>query len=61
MHEILTQLLAVPNYKVVGVEMTEDIITLDLESTLNGAKCPRCGTYSTHLHENHPRTRHYWK
>ncbi len=56
MYEILTQLLSIPNYKVVGVEMTEDIITLDIDSTLNGAKCPRCGTYSTHLHENHPRT-----
>ena len=56
MHEILTQLLAIPNYKVVGVEMTEDTITLDIQSTLEGAKCPRCGSYCTDLHENHPRT-----
>ncbi len=55
MYEVLTQLLAIPNYRVVGVEMTEDTITLDIESTLEQDKCPRCGTYSTDLHENHPR------
>ena len=36
MHEILTQILAIPNYKVVGVEMTEDAITINIESTLGG-------------------------
>jgi transposase len=56
MYEILTQLLSIPNYKVVGVEMADDTITLDIESTLDGAKCPRCDTYCTDLHENHPRT-----
>ena len=56
MHEILTQLLAIPNYKVVDVEMANDTITLNIESTLKGAKCPRCGAYSTNLHEKHPRT-----
>lgn len=56
MYEILTQLLSIPNYKVVGVEMADDTITLDIESTLDGAECPRCGTYCTDLHENHPRT-----
>jgi len=56
MYEVLTQLLAIPNYKVVGVEMTEDTITLDIQSTLKGAKCPRCSSYCTDLHENHPRT-----
>lgn len=56
MYEILTQLLSIPNYKVVGVEMTDDTITLDIESTLDGAKCHRCGTYCTELHENHSRT-----
>ena len=55
MHEILTQLLAIPNYTVVGVEMTEDTITLSIESTLEGRKCPRCGRYCADLHENHPR------
>ncbi len=33
MYEILTQLLSIPNYKVVGVEMADDTITLDIEST----------------------------
>ena len=56
MYEILTQLLSIPNYKVVGVEMADDTITLDIESTLDGAECPRCGTYCTDLHEKHPRT-----
>jgi transposase len=56
MYETLTQLLAIPNYKVVGVEMTEDTITLDIQSSLKGAKCPRCGAYCTDLHENHQRT-----
>ena len=35
MHEVLTQLLAIPNYKVAGIEITNNIITLDIESTLN--------------------------
>jgi transposase len=56
MYEIPTQLLSIPNYKVVDVEIADDTITLDIESTLDGAECPRCGTYCTHLHENHPRT-----
>ena len=56
MYEVLTQLLAIPNYRVVGVEMTQDTITLDIQSTLKGAECPRCGVYCTDLHENHPRT-----
>jgi transposase len=55
MYEVLTQLLAIPNYRVVGVEMTEDTITLSIESTLEGGKCPRCGRYCADLHENHPR------
>lgn len=56
MYEILTQLLSIPNYKVVGVEITEDTIILDIESTKKGANCPRCGVYCTDLHENHSRT-----
>jgi hypothetical protein len=44
MYEILTRLLSIPNYKVVGIEMTDDTITLDIESTLDGAKCLRWGS-----------------
>ena len=56
MYKILTQLLSLANYKVVGVEMTDNTITLDIESTLDGAKCHRCGAYCTELHANHRRT-----
>lgn len=56
MYEILTQLLSIPNYKVIGVEMTDDTITLDIKSTLGEAKCPRCGASCTDMHENHART-----
>jgi transposase len=58
MYEILTQLLSIPNYIVVGVEIsndTNDTITLDIQSTMNGVNCPHCKTYCTDLHENHPR------
>ena len=55
MYEVLTQILAIPNYKVVKIEITQDHIILDIQSTLNGAKCPGCGTHCTDLHENHPR------
>jgi len=55
MYDILTQILSIPNYKVIGVEMIEDSITLDIQSTLNGANCPHCGVYCTDLHENHAR------
>lgn len=54
MYEVLTQLLSIPNYKVVGMEVT-DTITLSIQSTVEGDKCPICGTYCTDLHENHPR------
>ena len=55
MYEILTQILNIPNYEVVGVETSDEQIILDIQSTIKGAKCPRCGTYSSELHENHPR------
>jgi transposase len=55
MYEILTQILNIPNYEVVGVETNDEQITLDIQSTIKGAKCPRCGTCSSELHENHPR------
>ena len=55
MYEILTQILNIPNYEVVGVETNDEQIILDIQSTMKGAKCPRCKTYSSDLHENHPR------
>jgi transposase len=56
MYKVLTELLAIPNYQVVGLEMTQETIILDIKPTLKGAKCPRCGTHCNELHENHPRT-----
>ena len=55
MYEILTQILNIPNYKVIGIETDDEQITLEIQSTTKGAKCPRCGAYSSELHENHPR------
>lgn len=55
MYKILTQILNIPNYEVVGVETNDEQITLDIQSTMKDAKCPRCGKYSSELHENHPR------
>jgi transposase len=55
MYEILTQILNIPNYEIVDVETHDEQITLDIQSTMEGAKCPRCKTYSSDLHENHPR------
>jgi transposase len=56
MYKVLTQLLSLPNYEVVGAEIAEETITLEIQSTLKGGKCPRCGAYCTDLHENHQRT-----
>jgi transposase len=55
MYKILTQILDISNYEVVGIETNDEQITLDIQSTMKGAKCPRCGEYSAELHENHPR------
>jgi len=56
MYEIITHILNIPNYEVVNNETNNEQITLDIQSNINGAKCPRCQTYSSELHENHPRT-----
>jgi transposase len=55
MYEILTQILNIPNYEVVGFETKDEQIIFDIQSIMEGAKCPRCKTYSSDLHENHPR------
>lgn len=55
MYKILTQLLAIPNYQVVGAEIEQDAITLDIESMLKTAVCPHCAQPADCLHENHPR------
>lgn len=55
MYELLTQILNIPNYKVVNTEISDVRIMLDIESTLNGATCPKCNSFCTDLHENHTR------
>src|SRR5512136_1503854 len=55
MYDVLTQLLNLPPYQVVGVELRDDRLILDLESTQAGATCPGCGQPCSSLHENHLR------
>jgi len=55
-YEVLTELLAIPNYKVVGSEISEDRITLDINSTLDAVACPHCRQTSESLHERHRQT-----
>ena len=54
-YEVLTQLLAIPHYEVVGVSFGKACLTLDIRSTVEGGICPRCGQCCTTLHENHAR------
>ena len=54
-YEVLTQLLAIPHYEVIGVTFDKESLTVDLHSTVEGAICPRCGQWGTTLHENHAR------
>ena len=55
MYEILTQLLDLAPYQVVGVEMQEDRLILDIASSQGDAVCPRCGQRCIDLHQNHQR------
>ena len=56
MYSVLTELLAIANYQVVGSEISDDRITLDINSTLEAVVCPHCGQPSKSLHERHRRT-----
>ncbi len=56
MYELLTQLLSIPNYRVVGAEIGEDRITLEIQSTRDTVACPGCGQSTDSLHERHLRT-----
>ena len=55
MYALLTQLLDIPNYRVISAEIETDKITLDVESASQTATCPHCGKTSKTLHERHPR------
>lgn len=50
---LLTQLLGLPGVDVESYEETGDALILSVERHAESATCPRCGTVSTHLHQNH--------
>ena len=56
MYDVLTQLLAIPNYKVIATDIGEDTITLEIQSTCQSVACPFCGQQTDSLHERHRRT-----
>ena len=55
MYALLTQLLDIPNFRVISAEIETDKITLDIESASQTATCPHCDKTSRMLHERHPR------
>lgn len=50
---LLSQLLGLPGIDVESYEETEEGLILDVEAHRTSACCPRCGTMSHHLHQNH--------
>lgn len=50
---LLTELLGLPGIDVESYETNEDGLTLSIEAHSESATCPRCGTLSHHLHQNH--------
>lgn len=50
---LLTELLGLPGLDVESYQATEDSLTLFVEVHSASAHCPRCGTLSQHLHQNH--------
>jgi len=53
----LTEILNLPNQEVVGMQSFEGIgIVLHIESQRKGGVCPRCGSKSDRIHENHYHT-----
>lgn len=50
---LLTQLLGLPGVDVESYEETGDELKLSVERHAESAICVRCGTLSTHLHQNH--------
>lgn len=49
----LTELLGLPGIDVEFYETNQDGLTLSVEAHSESATCPRCGTLSHHLHQNH--------
>ena len=50
---LLTQLLGLPGVDVESYEDSGDELILSVELHEESARCPRCDTLSTHLHQNH--------
>jgi transposase len=50
---LLTELLGLPGVDVESYEANENGLILDVEVHSASATCPRCGTVSHHLHQNH--------
>ena len=50
---LLTELLGLPGIDVESYEVVEDGLILDVEAHRTSVECPRCGTLSQHLHQNH--------
>lgn len=56
MEPLLTRLLNLPGIVVENFRETDTDLMLEVEAWTNQATCPRCGTVSSHLHQNHG----YW-
>jgi transposase len=50
---LLTELLGLPGIDVESYAETEEGLILSVEAHSDTATCPRCGTLSRHLHQNH--------
>ena len=50
---LLTQLLGLPGIDVESYEESVESLILSVERQEESARCPRCQTLSTHLHQNH--------
>ena len=54
---ILTDILDLTKYDVTGIQLFDNVgIVLHIKSQNKFATCPRCGTESHHLHQNHYHT-----
>lgn len=50
---LLTELLGLPGMEVESYQVCEEGLILEVEAHAVSSICPRCGTTSHHLHQNH--------
>ena len=50
---LLTELLGLAGIDVESYDICEEGLILEVEAHDESARCPRCGTVSHHLHQNH--------